>query len=193
MDIRNHRRQIVALLSAASVAAATAAVLAAGPDDPESFSHYVAKDGAITRPADYREKFEHIGTSAVATKPGGPVDEMHSVYSRPEDVKAFRRDGKFPDGAVLVKEVTKVASETLTAGEAHWSADPKLWFVLVKDAKGRFPGNDLWGDGWGWGLFLANNPAKNVATDYKVDCRTCHIPAKQDDWLYVRVYAGLKK
>ena len=119
MDIRNHRRQIVALLSAASVAAATAAVLAAGPDDPESFSHYVAKDGAITRPADYREKFEHIGTSAVATKPGGPVDEMHSVYSRPEDVKAFRRDGKFPDGAVLVKEVTKVVSETLTAGEAH--------------------------------------------------------------------------
>jgi cytochrome c len=193
MDIRDYRRQIVALLSAGSVAAATAAVFAAGPDDPESFSHYVAKDGAITRPADYREKFEHIGTSAVATKPGGPVDEMHSVYSRPEDVKAFRRDGKFPDGAVLVKEVTKVASEKLTAGEAHWSADPKLWFVLVKDAKGRFPGNDLWGDGWGWGLFLANNPAKNVATDYKVDCRTCHIPAKQDDWLYVRVYPGLKK
>ena len=65
--------------------------------------------------------------------------------------------------------------------------------VLVKDAKGRFPGNGLWGDGWGWGLFLANDPAKNVATDYKVDCRTCHIPAKPDDWLYVRVYPGLKK
>ena len=90
-------------------------------------------------------------------------------------------------------EVTKVGSEKLTAGEAHWSTDPKLWFVLVKDAKKRFPGNDLWGDGWGWGLFLANNPAKNVATGYKVDCRTCHIPAKQDDWLYVRVYPGLKK
>ena len=62
----------------------------------------------------------------------------------------------FPDGAVLVKEVTKVGSERLTAGEAHWSTDPKLWFVLVKDANKRFPGNDLWGDGWGWGLFLAN-------------------------------------
>jgi cytochrome c len=193
MDIRIYRHPLVALLSAASVVAATAAAFAAGPDDPESFSHYVAKDGAITRPTDYREKFEHIGTSAVSTKPGGLIDEMHSVYSRPEDVRAFRRDGKFPDGAVLVKEVTKVASEKLTAGEAHWSADPKLWFVLVKDAKGRFPGNDLWGDGWGWGLFLANNPARNVATDYKVDCRTCHIPARQDDWLYVRVYPGLKK
>ena len=24
---------------------------------------------------------------------------------------------------------------------------------MIKDAKGRFPGNDLWGDGWGWALF----------------------------------------
>ena len=75
MEIRIHRRAYVALLSAASVVAATAAVLAAGPDDPESLSHYVAKDGAITRPSDYREKFEHIGTSAVSTKPGGAVDD----------------------------------------------------------------------------------------------------------------------
>lgn len=192
MGIRIHRLSLAALL-AATAAAGVSMVAAAGPDDPGSFSPFVTKDGAIARPADYREKFEHIGTSAVSTKPGGPVDEMHSVYSRPEDVRAFRRDGKFPDGAVLVKEVTKVASEKLTAGEARWSADPKLWFVLVKDSKGRFPGNDLWGDGWGWGLFLANAPAKNVATDYKVDCRACHIPARQDDWLYVRVYPGLRK
>jgi cytochrome c len=194
MDTKMRRSLIVGCSAAAALIVATAAIGAAGPGDtPDSFSDYVAKDGAISRPADYREKFEHIGSSAVASKPGGAIDEMHSVYSRPEDVKAFRRDGRFPDGAVLVKEVTKIASEKLTAGEAHWSAGPKLWFVLVKDAKGRFPGSDLWGDGWGWGLFLANAPAKNVATDYKVDCRTCHIPAKQNDWLYVRVYPGLRK
>ena len=29
---------------------------------------------------------------------------------------------------------------------------------MIKDAKGRFPGNDLWGDGWGWALFLAKEP-----------------------------------
>lgn len=190
-------------LTASSLAATgfVAAMFAAGATGPlapptravDDFSPYVSKEGAISRPTHYRETFVHLGTYAVATTPNQPLDEMHVVFARPEDVRAYRRDGKFPDGAVLVKEVTKVASEKLTAGEAHWSADPKLWFVLVKDAKGRFPGNDLWGDGWGWGLFLANNPAKNVATDYKVDCRTCHIPAKQDDWLYVRVYPGLKK
>ena len=45
-----------------------------------------------------------------------PVDEMHVVYARPEDVRAYRRDGKFPDGAALVKEVTRVGSEKLTTG-----------------------------------------------------------------------------
>ena len=42
---------------------------------------------------------------------------------------------------------------------------------MIKDAKGRFPGNDLWGDGWGWALFEAKDPKKNVATDYTTDCK----------------------
>ena len=39
--------------------------------------------------------------------------------------------------------------------------------VLIKDAKGRYPGNPLWGDGWGWALFKADSPDKQVATNYK--------------------------
>src|SRR6516162_2930572 len=103
------------------------------------------------------------------------------------------KDGKFPDGAVLVKEITKVGSDKLTAGQATWAKDIKIWFVMVKDSKGRFPKNDLWGDGWGWALFEAKDPKKNVATDYTTDCRTCHVPAKRDDWVYVRGYPVLKK
>jgi Cytochrome P460 len=180
-----------------------AAMFAPGASDPSKavalparaandFSPYVTKDGGISRPTDYRETFWHLGTFAVATKPNQPVDEMHNVYARPEDVRAYRRDGKFPDGSVLVKEVTRVGSERLTTGESHWSTDMKLWFVMVKDSKGRFPGNDLWGDGWGWALFQAKEPARNVATDYENDCRLCHIPARKDDWVYVRGYPVLR-
>ena len=129
----------------------------------------------------------------MATKPDKPVDEMHNVYARPEDVQAYRRDGKFPDGAILVKDVTTVGSEKLTTGQSTWTKDIKIWFVMVKDSKGRFPKNDLWGDGWGWALFEAKDPKKNVATDYTTDCRTCHVPAKKDDWVYVRGYPVLKK
>jgi Cytochrome P460 len=158
----------------------------------KSFSPFVTKDGAISLPADYRETFQHLGTYAVATKPRQAVDELHHVYARLEDIQAYRRDGKFPDGAAVVKEVTKVGTGDLTTGHDHWSTDISLWFVMIKDSKGRFPGNDLWGDGWGWGLFMANEPARNVATDYRNDCKTCHVPAKGDDWLYIRGYALLR-
>ena len=188
------------LAAAVLVAAASApgALHAARSDAPapgkaDSFSPYVTKDGGISRPTNYRETFLHLGSWAVATKPDKPVDEMHNVYARPEDVRAYRRDGKFPDGATLVKEVTRVGSDKLTTGQSHWATDIKLWFVMIKDAKGRFPGNDLWGDGWGWALFLAKEPARNVATDYSTDCRICHVPAKKDDWVYVRGYPALKR
>ena len=196
--IINTQRRLAAGCLAAMGLVATAAIGAARPDDPAAraaveFSPYVTKDGGITRPTDYRDTFEFLGTYAVATKSGQPVDEMHVVYARPEDVKAYRRDGKFPDGATLVKEVTKVGSDKLTTGQAHWATDIKLWFVMIKDAKRRFPGNDLWGDGWGWALFLEKEPEKNVATDYSTDCKTCHIPARKDDWIYVRGYPPLTK
>jgi len=38
----------------------------------------------------------------------------------------------------------------MTTGDAHWASGPKVWFVMIKDEKGRYPGNPLWGDGWGW-------------------------------------------
>jgi hypothetical protein len=194
------RRLIATNLAAIALVAAMIPLVAANPwppDDPPaskaaSFSPYVTKEGGITRPTDYRDTFEYLGSYAVATKPEKPVDEMHVVYARPEDVRAFRREGKFPDGATLVKEVTKVGSDRLTTGQSHWATDIKLWFVMIKDAKGRFPNNDLWGDGWGWALFLEKEPAKNVATDYSTDCKTCHIPARKDDWIYLRGYPALR-
>jgi hypothetical protein len=198
MDTKMLRWLTAGCLVATAFVAATIALGSSGRDAPparaaDNFSPYVTKDGGISRPTDYRDTFEYLGSYAVATKPDKPLDEMHVVYARPEDVRAYRRDGKFPDGATLVKEVTRVGSDKLTTGQSHWATDIKLWFVMIKDAKGRFPGNDLWGDGWGWALFLAKEPARNVATDYSTDCRTCHIPAKKDDWVYVRGYPALKR
>ena len=201
MGLNVCRRQIISGLAVAAIFAGTITVGMSNrlpADDPpdskaDNFSKYVNKDGAISLPVDYREKFLHLGTWAVATKPGKPGDELHGVYARPEDVQAFRRDGKFPDGAVLVKDVTNVGSDKLTTGQATWATDVKIWFVMIKDAKGRFPKNDLWGDGWVWALYEAKNPKKNVATDYKTDCKVCHIPAKKDDWVYISGYTILKK
>jgi cytochrome c len=201
VNINVSRRKTIGVLAAAALLAGWVAFGASSPspaDDPpaskaDSFSPYVTKDGGISLPVDYREKFVHLGTYAVATKADQPVDEMHNVCARPEDVQAYRREGKFPDGAILVKDITTVGSEQLTTGQSTWTKDVKVWFVMVKDSKGRFPENDLWGDGWGWALYEAKDPTKNVATDYRTDCKLCHVPAKKDDWIYIRGYPVLAK
>jgi len=41
-------------------------------------------------------------------------------------------------------------------------------------------------------LYYADDPSKDVSTDYKKDCIGCHIPAKNSDWVYVNGYAVLK-
>jgi hypothetical protein len=154
----------------------------------DNFSPYVAEDGAISLPEDYRNKFQHLGTWADATKPDKPADELHIVYTRPEDIQAYRRDGKFPDGAVLVKEVTKASSDKLTTGQVSWDTGIKIWFVMVKESKGRFPNNPLYDKGWGWALFDAKDPKKQIAKSFDADCKGCHIPAMQDNWVYIRGY-----
>ena len=125
MNINVPPRRNIGLIAATLLVAMIAVGLSqpSHADDPpatkaDDFSPYVTKEGGISLPADYREKFLHLGTWAVASKPGKPVNEMHNVYSRPEDIQAYRRDGKFPDGAVLVKDITSVGSDELTTGQA---------------------------------------------------------------------------
>ena len=160
---------------------------------PEVFSKYVDATGEISLPDDFETTFVHLGSVAVAPKTDQPVDELHGTYTRSEDLAAFLKDGKFPDGAVLVKDVRSTSSSKLTTGAATYGAGVKVWFVMIKDSKGRFPENDLWGDGWGWGLFEGKDRAKQVAVNYKTDCRTCHVPARKQDWVFTQCYPALSR
>ena len=157
----------------------------------EGFSKYVDAKGNISLPSDFETAFVHVGTVAVASKPDKPVDELHGTYTRREDLAAFQRDGKFSDGAILVKDVRAVTAGKLTTGDASYAAEVKVWFVMVKDAKGRFAGNDLWGDGWGWALFEGPDRKVQKAVDYRTECRACHVPVRNKDWVYTQCYPAL--
>ena len=148
----------------------------------------VDKVGNIRKPSDYRDQFEALGTYTVLDPKG---DQMHFTYASPGAAAYYRKNGKFADGTVLVKEVFGTSHAQMTTGDAHWASGTKVWFVLIKDAKGRYPGNPLWGGGWGWALFKSDAPDKQVAVDYKKDCLGCHLPAKANDWIYVRGYPVL--
>jgi hypothetical protein len=150
----------------------------------------VDNTGNIRKPGDVRDLYQALGVYT-------PVDlnnntEMHYTYASPGTAEYYRKTGKFADGTVLVKEVFATDHAQMTTGDAHWAAGTKVWFVMIKDDKGRYPGNPLWGDGWGWALFKADAPDKQVATDYKKECLGCHVPAKSTGWVYVQGYPVLK-
>ncbi|MDH3580921.1 MAG: cytochrome P460 family protein [Hyphomicrobiales bacterium] len=170
-----------------------AIVIATGHTAAESFSPYVDDRGNISIPKDFRS-WQFLGSWGVATDEDNKVGSkgFHNVYTQPETLAAFRATGKFPDGAVLVKELLKARTDSMTTGEISYATETEGWFIMVKDAKGRFTGNKLWGDGWGWALFKSDDTATTVTVDYKADCLTCHVPARKDDWVYLRGYPGLK-
>ena len=176
---------------AAVVLSIILAVHFAETKEDESFSPYVDKDGQITRPTDFREKWTYLGSWV---HPEDKKSGFHNVYTQPGVAEAYNKNGgKFPDGAVLVKEVMSEGVMDMTTGKGVLHAkDLVLWFVMIKDEKGRFPDNPKWGDGWGWALYYADDPSKDVSTDYKKDCIGCHIPAKQTDWIYIQGYPVLK-
>jgi Cytochrome P460 len=115
--------------------------------------------------------------------------EIHEVYASPGTIDAYRKTGRFPEGAALVKEVFGTSTGSMTTGTVSHADQLKGWFVMVKDGKNSHPGNPLWGDGWGWSWFDADKPL----TSYKTDCQGCHVPAQSTDWIYVNGYPALRR
>ena len=157
----------------------------------ESSSPYVDAKGNISFPKDFRTSMVHLGSWFV---PNGDASGFHDVYTEKESVETYRNTGKFPEGAALVKELRASHAGTYTtgAGVSYATAEIKQWFVMIKNSKHGYSQNPIWGEGWGWALFKPDNPAKNVATDYKADCLGCHVPAKDTDWVYTSAYPTLR-
>jgi cytochrome P460 len=93
----------------------------------------------------------------------------------------------------------------MTTGTVSHAETLKGWFVMMKDSKGRHAGNKLWGDGWGWSWFDAADPSTSsvhlplpgggvaTSTDYRENCKSCHLPAQATDFIYLDGYPPLKR
>ena len=159
-----------------------------------------AKSGAVDDaqgnlhvPDGYRTTYQLLGSWAIAADQGQGSKELHVVYASPGTIEAYRKDGRFPDNTVLVKEVYQAATAQMTTGAVSRADTLKGWFVMAKDNNGRHPGNELWGDGWGWSWFDATEPSKTTSTNYRLNCKSCHVPAQATDWIYVAGYPALKR
>ena len=180
------QKQLLAGLSTMLLFFATGSVAIA---KDKSFSPHVDSKGNIQFPKGFRTSMVHLGSWFV---PEGDASGFHDVYTEKESVVVFRKTGKFPDGATLVKELRASSAGTYSTGSGvTYSTTIKQWFVMIKDTSNRFTDNPLWGNGWGWALFKTDSLDKNSASDYKMDCLGCHVPAKDKDWIYTEAYPML--
>jgi len=162
-------------------------------------------NGNLHVPDGYRTTYQFLGTWAVAADQGQGSAELHVVYGSPGTIAAYRKDGHFPDGAVLVKEVYRAATGQMTTGTVSHADSLRGWFVMMKDSPGSHADNNLWGDGWGWSWFDAANPSTPspnlplpggggpTSVDYRANCKPCHSPAQASDWIYVDGYPPLRR
>jgi hypothetical protein len=165
---------------------------AGGVKEQQRFAAVADSSGNLHVPENYRQTYEYLGTWSVAAPGKDGAKEMHVVYTSPGTTAAYRKNGKFPDGAVLVKEVFAAETKPMTTGTVSHEQTLKGWFIMVKDSKNSHPDNKLWGNGWAWSWFDAGNTMKTTSTDFHTDCLVCHTPAKSTDWIYVEGYPVLK-
>jgi Cytochrome P460 len=104
-----------------------------------------------------------------------------------------------------VKEVFRAATGEMTTGTVSHADSLIGWFVMVRDSQGRHGSTPpLWGDGWGWSWFDAADPLTPsphlplpgggvaTSTDYRENCKSCHMPAQATEFIYVDGYPPLK-
>lgn len=161
-----------------------------------TYGTLVDEAGNINLPKDFRNRWTFLGTWSIAASDvdrasaasGHGAAGLHNVYTQPGVADYFRRNGAFPDGAVIVKELLTAVTAPMTTGTVSRGSEVEGWFIMIKDTEGRFASNPLWGDGWGWALFNADQRDTPATRNYKTECIGCHIPARSDDWIYLSGY-----
>ena len=184
---------VVAMVGLAFVAAAYGQMVTTAQEKGAAAEAVADANGNLHVPNDYRTAYQMLGSWAIAADNGQGSKELHVVYASPGTIAAYRESGRFPDGAVLVKEVFQATTAQMTTGTVSHADMLKGWFVMVKDSVGRHTENRLWGDGWAWSWFDAGNPVKTTSTNYKSDCQSCHVPARASDWIYAAGYPPLRR
>ena len=182
------------VLAASSLSRYSGRVAAA----PQSTAVFDA-DGKLKLPEGYRH-WVFIGAPLTPNglnngKAGFP--EYHHVYVEEKNLDVYLKTGSFPEGTVLVKELTRVlnptfpdGSRTEPSGRGYFNGEYNGMDVTVKDSK-RFAATN------GWGFFnfghhpLPYSPWAKEAS--AAECAGCHQSfVANTDMTWVQFYPILR-
>src|ERR1700739_2330399 len=183
------------VVAASSLLTYSGRVVAAAPQSTAVFD----ADGKLKLPVGYRH---WVFVGAPLTPHGlnngkANFPEYHHVYVEKKNVDAYLKTGSFPEGTVIIKELTRVlnptfpdGSRTEPSGRGFFNGVYNGIDATVKDSK-RFPNTN------GWGFFtFGHHPlpyAKTAAEASVRECAGCHIAnVAKTDMTWIQFYPLLR-
>ncbi len=148
-------------------------------------------DGALKQPEGYRE-WIYVGTPLTPNELNdgeAPFPEFHSVYISPDAWEVYKSTGKFPDGTILIKELTSVGSKKASSGEGYFMGEFIGLEAAIKDSN-RFPNEPGY---WAYFSFGHSYPLAAAAkAQPTATCLACHQERAADDFVFTQFYPVLR-
>jgi hypothetical protein len=156
-------------------------------------------DGKLKLPVGFR-RWIFIGapTTPNALNDGeANFPEFHHVYVEEKNLDVYLKSGSFPEGTILIKELTRVlkptfpdGSRTEPSGRGYFNGELNGIDASVKDSK-RFARTN------GWGYFTFGHhpmPYEQTAAEAPVgDCAGCYLAnVAKTDMIWVQFYPLLR-
>ncbi len=156
-------------------------------------------DGKLKLPTGYR-RWVFVGAPLTPNglnngKAGFP--EYHHVYIEEKNLDVYLKTGSFPEGTIIVKELTRVLDPTFPdgsrgepSGRGYFNGEFNGMDVTVKDTK-RFANTN------GWGFFnFGHHPlpyAESAKEASAAECAGCHAAfVAKTDMTWVQFYPILR-
>ena len=197
------KKYLLAIIGGLGLAAAISLLLEvstrpiAAQDKP--FTAQFDSNGKMKRPTGYRG---WVFVGAPLTPNGlnngkANFPEFHHVYIEKRNIDAYLKTGEFPEGTVIVKELTRVlkpefpdGSRKEPSGRGYFNGEYNGIDVTVKDSK-RFAETN------NWGFFtFGHHPlpyADKAAESSAAECAGCHIAnVAETDMTWIQFYPLLR-
>lgn len=166
---------------------------------PSSTTAQFTSDGKLKLPVGFR-KWVFLGAPLTPNALNGgeaSFPEFHHVYVEEKNLDAYLKNGAFPEGTILIKELTRVlkptfpdGSRTEPSGRGYFNGELNGIDASVKDSK-RFAKTN------GWGYFtFGHHPmpyAQTAAESSVSECAGCHLGnVANTDMTWVQFYPILR-
>jgi Cytochrome P460 len=162
---------------------------------PTGFRKWVFVGAPLTPEGLNDGKYNCNAAGANCTRSNFP--EYHHVYIEQKNVDAYLKTGSFPEGTVIVKELTRVLNPTFPdgsrkepSGRGYFNGAYNGIDLTVKDSK-RFAGTNSWGF-----FTFGHHPLpydKTSAEKPVAECAGCHIAnVAATDMTWIQFYPLLR-